>query len=41
MSAIIVFFCLVGGAFPANIPALLWLLVISIWAIRASGREAA
>lgn len=38
MSAVIVVFCLVGGAFPANIPALLWLLVISAWAIRASRR---
>lgn len=41
MTAIITFFCLVGGAFPANIPALLWLLVISAWAVRASGRATA
>ncbi len=40
MSAFITVFCLVGGAFPANIPALLWLGVISAWAIRASGRTA-
>ena len=38
MSAFIVVFCMVGGAFPANIPALLWLGVVSAWAIRASGR---
>jgi hypothetical protein len=35
MSVLIAALCLVGGAFPANIPALLWLGVVSTWAIRA------
>ncbi len=35
MSVLIAALCLVGGAFPANIPALLWLGVVSVWAIRA------
>lgn len=35
MSALIALLCLGGVAFPANIPALLWLGVVSIWAIRA------
>lgn len=35
VSVLIAGLCLVGGAFPANIPALLWLGVVSTWAIRA------
>lgn len=35
MSVLIAVMCLGGVAFPANIPALLWLGVVSIWAIRA------
>jgi hypothetical protein len=35
MSVLITLLCLVGGAFPANIPALLWLGVVSVWALRA------
>jgi hypothetical protein len=36
MSVLIAAMCLAGVAFPANIPALLWLGVISVWAVRAS-----
>lgn len=36
MSVLIAALCLVGGAFPANIPALLWLGVVSTWAIRTN-----
>ncbi len=38
MSVLITGACLTGVPFPANIPALLWLGVISIWALRAAGR---
>lgn len=36
MSVLIAALCLVGGAFPANIPALLWLGVVSTWAVRTN-----
>jgi hypothetical protein len=34
ITVLIALLCLAGVAFPANIPALLWLLVASMWAIR-------
>ncbi|OAI42171.1 hypothetical protein AYO38_03235 [bacterium SCGC AG-212-C10] len=33
--------CLAGVAFPANVPAFIWLLGAVVWAIRASGASAA
>lgn len=41
MSAFIIVLCMAGAAFPANIPALLWLGVIAVWAVRTTGRDIA
>jgi hypothetical protein len=40
MTGLIVVLCMVGGAFPAHIPAMLWLLVTSIWCLRSSDEPA-
>jgi hypothetical protein len=34
ISVLIALLCLVGVVFPSNVPALLWLLVMSIWGVR-------
>ena len=36
---LIVVMVMVGGAFPANIPAAIWLLAVSIWTVTQVGRE--
>ncbi|MGK2966654.1 MAG: hypothetical protein ACSLFM_13775 [Tepidiformaceae bacterium] len=41
MSAFIIVLCMAGAAFPANIPALLWLGVIAVWSLRTTGRDVA
>ena len=41
MSAFIIVLCMVGAAFPANIPALLWLGVIAVWSLCTTGRDLA